>query len=124
VHERAEAVDERRWADYVELLDRGLDELDIEVSRAAESADPGPGVAEVLAIHSSALELAGWRMRFSLHDDAAPEVTAVRASVAVAESELARRRTARGTDARIPGEALERSMEQVRQAARQVGSGA
>lgn len=114
-------MDDRRWADYASVLDRGLDELDLEVSRAqAELADPGQGVAEVLAIHTSALELAGWRMQFSLHDQTEADMTEVRTSIGLAESELERYRAARGAGAPIPADALERSMEEVRQAARQV----
>ncbi|MDZ5446949.1 hypothetical protein U2F26_30215 [Micromonospora sp. 4G57] len=61
-------MDEQDWAGYVAGLDRGLDELNVEIGRAADRPETGPSVEDVLLTHTSALELTGWRMRFGILD--------------------------------------------------------
>lgn len=73
MHAHPSAVEERIWADYVAGLDRALDALTVEMNRAAEHPQAEQGVEQTLLVHMSVLELAGWRMRFTL-SDAAPVV--------------------------------------------------
>ncbi|GIF47126.1 hypothetical protein Afe04nite_16650 [Asanoa ferruginea] len=106
-HTRSDTVDEREWADYVTQLDRGLDEMHIELGRAAEHPDAGPEAAKVLTTHASKLELDGWRLQFTVLDADA------RARLAASEAELA---SYRAGD-RPAADDLERSLDQLRAAA-------
>lgn len=90
-HTRCDTVEDGHWADYVVQLDRGLAELDIEIDRAANGGD-GPGAPEVLVIRTTALELAGWRLRTRLPDPRSGEPSAARSRLAAAEAELERYR--------------------------------
>ncbi len=114
VHQTSAAADDRAWADYVADLDRGLDALHLDIGRAAEQPEKGPGVEEVLLMHTSALELTGWRMRFALPDAAAGEV---RSRIDAAEEELSRYRAACAGESTAPAEPLVRSMDDVRRLA-------
>ncbi|WP_127506607.1 hypothetical protein [Actinoplanes solisilvae] len=82
-HAGAAEVDEQKWADYVDGLDRGLDELDRELVHAADK----PAAEGTLLVHASRLELAGWRLRFDL---AGSEAQGVRERLESAESEVDR----------------------------------
>lgn len=62
-HQQSHDVDESAWAEYVVELERGLDELQIEIARAAEPADAGPTLDDLLYKRTTALELSGWRLR-------------------------------------------------------------
>ncbi|MDR7277328.1 hypothetical protein [Catenuloplanes atrovinosus] len=64
-HARCAAVDEQTWATYAADLDRGLDELHMEIARSAEHADERD-LAQILRVHVTELELAGWRLQVSL----------------------------------------------------------
>ncbi|WP_250030047.1 hypothetical protein [Paractinoplanes maris] len=79
-------VDDQDWAAYVAGLDRGLDELDRELAHAADR----PAAEEKLLVHASRLELAGWRLRFSLPGVARSDPDGVRDRLAAAETELDR----------------------------------
>ncbi|MBL7259898.1 hypothetical protein [Paractinoplanes lichenicola] len=84
--ERAHAtcgrVDETDWASYVTGLDRGLDELQLELTHAADV----PTAEGRLLVKASKLELAGWRLRFSL--PGAGDAEGVRERLSAAESEV------------------------------------
>jgi hypothetical protein len=124
-HSRPEAVDDRQWADYVVDLDRGLDELDAELDRAAgdRPTAAGPGVEEVLTIHASGLELQGWRLRFARFETAA-DLDEVRSRLAAAEAELERFRAEFSTDSGTSAAGLEQSIVDLRQAADRVSEAA
>ncbi|MEU4556930.1 hypothetical protein AB0F72_00970 [Actinoplanes sp. NPDC023936] len=111
-HARCSAVEDGHWADYVAQLDRGLAELDIEINRAA-SGGAGPSAPEVLVIHTTAVELAGWRLRTSLPDSGLEEPSAVRSRLAAAEAELEQYR-AECVTGRASATALERRVEELR----------
>lgn len=110
-HARCAAVEESHWAQYVSELDRGLAELDVEMRRAAEDG-PGPDAPQVLVIHATALELAGWRLRTSATDAASADSPADR--LAAAEAELERYRAACTGGGSVSVAALERRVEQLR----------
>lgn len=40
-----------------------MDELHVEIARAAEPADTGPRLGDLLLTRTTALELSGWRLR-------------------------------------------------------------
>ena len=62
VHSSCERSDDDTWADYVDRLDRGLDEMAIELSRVGEVADT-TGPERVLFVHTTRLEIDGWVLR-------------------------------------------------------------
>ena len=61
VHERSRPTDAQAWAAYRADLDRGLDELSVEVARAAR--EPAGRVDDVLARTAARLELRAWELR-------------------------------------------------------------
>jgi DNA repair exonuclease SbcCD ATPase subunit len=63
LHQHPGEVNESAWAQYITELERGLDELQIEIARAAEPADSGPTLEDLLNKRTTALELSGWRLR-------------------------------------------------------------
>ena len=63
VHERSRPADAELWAAYRADLDRGLDELALEVARAASGPVRGPGVDDVLTTTAARLELRAWELR-------------------------------------------------------------
>jgi hypothetical protein len=63
VHDACEQVDDRAWADYVTRLDRGLDELAVEVGRAGEPSAAGSAADAALYVHATRLEVDGWVLR-------------------------------------------------------------
>ncbi|WP_250008694.1 hypothetical protein [Actinoplanes sp. M2I2] len=77
---------DQEWAAYVAGLDRGLDELDRELAHAADL----PAAEGRLLVHTSKLELSGWRLRVSLPGSAASDRTGVRDRLAAAETEVDR----------------------------------
>ncbi|GAB2577886.1 hypothetical protein GCM10027087_16460 [Paractinoplanes abujensis] len=81
-HTTCGRVDNTDWASYVTSLDRGLDELDRELAHAADA----PTAQGRLLVHASKLELAGWRLRFSL--PGAGDAEGVRDRLSAAESEV------------------------------------
>jgi hypothetical protein len=89
------AVDDARWAAYVDELDRGLSELDLEIARAAEAQDPAIGTREAITVHASAMELAGWRLRFTFDRNSSGAVT--ERALAAAEAAVKSHRS--GSDA-------------------------
>ena len=121
LHERSGSIDERGWAQYVSDLDHGLDELDVEIGRAAQRQGPGPTVEEVLLTHSTALELQGWRLRFDVPGLSTGEVATGRSLAATAGAELDRYRTACENGATVSPDALNRSMDDLRSSVPQGG---
>ena len=115
-HAQCASVQDQDWAAYVSDLDRGLAELDVELARAADRPNGDRDVDDVLVVHSTALELAGWRLRVSLLGDSAADPSGVRQRLAAAEQELQSYRSGGGAPA--PADALEKSVQQVRDAAR------
>ena len=107
-HRRCDAVGDNAWARYVDDLDRGLDELDKEIGRAAEQPG-GTGVDDVLAIRLTGIELQGWRLQLSL--------PAVESRLATAETALKRYEVARANGNEKPAAALDRAMDDLRAAA-------
>ena len=99
--------DAERWQAYVVQLDRGLDELQVELDRAVERSPAPEQVRPVLALRCRALELLAWRWHARGSDGRAgsgePEV------LVDAEREL-RRCEADGR----PREELDRALRQVR----------
>lgn len=51
------------WAAYTADLDRGLDELSVEVARAAQRPGSTRDVEDVLSMAAARLELQAWRLR-------------------------------------------------------------
>jgi hypothetical protein len=125
-HSRSETVDDRQWADYVIDLDRGLDELGTELDRAAgrQPSAVGAGVAEVLTIHASGLELQGWRLRFARFETAGTGLDEVRSRLAAAEAELERFRAGGSTASGRSAADLEQSIVDLRQAVDRVSEAA
>lgn len=112
-HARSEAVDDERWAGYVDSLDRGLDALDSEMSRAAEQP-AGPSVPQVLTIHATGIELQGWKLRFARFENQdGDHLDDARARLAAAEAELDRY----AAGAEPSAESLDKAVSSVRQAA-------
>lgn len=66
-HRHSDEVDDRAWADYMDRLDRGVDELHVELARVAEHPAEPPTVPDIAFARASRLELDGWRMRFDVH---------------------------------------------------------
>nr|WP_221374598.1 hypothetical protein [Actinoplanes polyasparticus] len=77
-------VADQEWAAYVAGLDRGLDELHLELAHAADL----PAATGKLLVHASRLELAGWRLRFSVPGADASDYDGVRERLAAAETEV------------------------------------
>ncbi|MCZ2828503.1 hypothetical protein O2W14_06615 [Modestobacter sp. VKM Ac-2986] len=71
VHERCVQADADAWAAYRADLDRGLDELSVEVARAAQEPARGPAVDDVLTTAAARLELRAWELR--LHTTGGPD---------------------------------------------------
>ncbi len=113
-HEQCGSVGDRAWAEYVSDLDRGLSALDSEVARAVEAPNGGPAVTDTLVIHSTALELTGWRLRFSLLDEASGDRSTVEKHLSMAEQELQRCRTAQANGDQVGTTSLEQSVRALR----------
>jgi hypothetical protein len=111
-------VPDDRWADYVDQLDRGLDELDAELDRAAGRTGAGPDASEVLTIRLTGLELQGWKLRF---DGATGGLDHVRSSLAAAEAELDRYEAECDTGSARTADAVDRSVADLRRAAEAAG---
>jgi hypothetical protein len=62
-HDTCDQVGDRVWADYVTRLDRGLDELAVEVGRTAEPPAAGSPVEGMPYVHATRLEIDGWVLR-------------------------------------------------------------
>lgn len=107
-HAQCASVNNQAWSAYVSDLDSGLAELDIELARAAAGqSDNDPEIEDVLVVHATALELAGWRLRVSLLGDSEADASGVRQRLAAAEQELQSYRSDRVGS-------LEASLQQVR----------
>ena len=117
VHDRCHQVDDEAWAAYSTELDRGLDELQLEVARTAEHPDSGPSVDDVLFARTTRLELDGWLLRLEV-PGAAPDHARARELASVASRELAdySPKTSTGSGATRAG--LGQVMEELRRAAR------
>ncbi len=90
-HARCETVDGASWAGYVVDLDRGIDELHVELAMVAQRPVAGPGVDDVLLARTSALELDAWRLAADA-GPAGPGATDLPAALATAGAALARYR--------------------------------
>ncbi|WP_285627485.1 hypothetical protein [Kineosporia sp. NBRC 101677] len=114
-HAQCASVDHQSWAAYVADLDHALAELDIELARAAEQhTGSDRDVEDVLVVHSTALELTGWRLRVSLLGDPAADPSGVRQRLAAAEQQLQSFRSDRGSDSPAAAESLATSVQEVR----------
>ncbi len=92
VHARCQAVDAASWAGYVADLDRGIDELHVELAMAAQRPVAGPTVDDVLLARTSALELDAWRLALDAGPDRPDGAPGPRPALAAAEAALARYR--------------------------------
>jgi hypothetical protein len=113
VHDTCEQVDDEAWADYVTRLDRGLDELAVELDRTSEPPSAGPGLESMPYVHATRLEIDGWVLRLDhARDGSGAAHGAVRELVA---------RAVRNLDEYRRGEAtrgdLDRAMEDIRDTA-------
>ncbi|WP_299956855.1 hypothetical protein [uncultured Modestobacter sp.] len=61
VHAQCQDAEAAAWAVYTADLDRGLDELSVEIGRAAQQ--PGRAVDDALATAAVRLELRAWQLR-------------------------------------------------------------
>ena len=116
VHERGRPVDADAWATYRAELDRGLDELSLEVARAAQEPGRGPAVDDVLATAAARLELRAWELRLHTATGDDPRVAAAREQAATVRADLEQLAAAPGQAAlhtRVEGDlaALSRAVE-------------
>jgi hypothetical protein len=109
-HTACDQVEDRVWAEYVARLDRGLDELAIEVDRAASDADAATDVT--LFVHATRLEIDGWMLRLDHARDGRDGSTAARDLAARASRDLEDYQ--RGVAGRAD---VERTMDGIREAA-------
>lgn len=117
VHDRCHEVDERAWAAYSARLDRGLDELQVELARAAEHADSAPSAEDLLFARITRLELDGWLLRLDVPGAAADRDKA-REMASAASWELADYRAACSTGSGASRAAVEQAMADLRRFAR------
>jgi hypothetical protein len=113
VHDACEQVDDEAWGAYVIRLDRGLDELTVELARTSEPPSAGPGLEGMPYVHATRLEIDGWVLRLDhARDGSRAGQGAVREAAA---------RAARNLDEYRRGEAtqgdLDRTMEDFREIA-------
>ncbi|MFQ1000834.1 hypothetical protein [Modestobacter sp. SSW1-42] len=88
VHEHCVQADADAWAAYRADLDRGLDELSVEVARAAQQPGRGTGVDDVLAATAARLELRAWQLRLSTAGGPDPQVAGARQLAAAVDAGL------------------------------------
>lgn len=108
-HSQCQAVDDTRWADYVTQLDSGLDELHREVQRASEVVDQrsgqdadGQDIEQLLLTRTTALELAGWKLRMeTLAAQAEQALDALHAGAAGSEARTEAQRALEALRARV-----------------------
>ena len=117
VHDRCHEVDDAAWAAYTARLDRGLDELQAELSRAAEAPDAGTPAADVLFARTTRLEIDGWLVRLDVPRAAADHARALELAAA-ASRELADYRVAAGSGDGASRAGVERAMADLRDTAR------
>jgi hypothetical protein len=113
VHDTCEHVDDEAWGAYVNRLDRGLDELAVELGRTSESPSAAPELEGMPYVHATRLEIDGWVLRLDhARDGSRAGQGAVREVTA---------RAARNLDEYRRGEAtqgdLDRTMEEIREIA-------
>jgi len=65
VHAGCQAAGAVDWAAYSADLDRGLDELSVEIGRAAQQPDGGPTVDAVLHLSATRFELRAWQLKLA-----------------------------------------------------------
>ncbi|OLT15101.1 hypothetical protein BJF78_16790 [Pseudonocardia sp. CNS-139] len=116
VHDRCSEVSDDAWAAYAARLDRGLDELQVELGRAAEHADSAPSADDVLFSRTTRLELDGWLVRLDV-PGAAPDHGRATELASAASRELADYRAACSTGAGASRAAVEQAMADLRRAA-------
>jgi len=87
-HAGCERVDDDAWADHVTRLDRGLDELAIEMRRVAEPSPVGQAVDEAIYIRATHLEIDSWMLRLD-HARGESDAHAARELAAEANRNLA-----------------------------------
>ncbi|QXG75545.1 hypothetical protein KUM42_17300 [Modestobacter sp. L9-4] len=88
VHERCVQADADAWAAYRADLDRGLDELSVEVARAAREPGRASGVDDVLTATAARLEVRAWELRLHTADGDDARVAAARQLVRAVETSL------------------------------------
>jgi hypothetical protein len=116
VHDRCHEVDDGAWAAYSARLDRGLDELQVELTRAAEHPDSGPSGDDVLFARTTRLELDGWLVRLDV-PGAASDHPRARELASAASRELADYRASSSTAAGASRAGVEHAMAALRHAA-------
>jgi hypothetical protein len=117
VHDRCQHVEDAVWAAYTTQLDRGLDELQIELTRAVEHPDSGASAADVLFARTTRLELDGWLVRLDVPGAAADHSRAREVASAVSH-ELADYRATASTGTGASRAGVEQALEELRRAAR------
>jgi hypothetical protein len=117
IHDRCHEVDEQAWAAYAARLDRGLDELQVELARAAEDADPAPSAEDLLFARTTRLELDGWLSRLDVPGAAADRDKALEMA-SVVSRELADYRAACSTGSGASRAAVEQAMADLRRVGR------
>lgn len=127
-HDSCHEVDADSWTSYVSRLDRGLGELQVEVSRAGEGSAATLPMDDVLFTRGTRLELDGWRLQFDIlrsrseadRGRARAELDELTAAADRALTEYERGRPAADVVSRS---AVELAMDEVRNAARAVPPG-
>jgi hypothetical protein len=117
VHDRCHEVDDDAWAAYAARLDRGLDELQVELTRATEHGDSSPSVDDVLFARTTRLELDGWLLRLDVPGAAADHARA-RELASSASRELAEYRAVSSTGSEASRTGVEQAMGELRRTAR------
>lgn len=116
VHDRCHEVADQAWVAYTARLDRGLDELQVELSRAAEDVDSAPSADDLLFARVTRLELDGWLLRLDVPGASADRDKAL-AMASVVSRELAEFRTACSTGPGASRAAVAQAMADLRRAA-------
>lgn len=110
-HARCDEVDDRDWATYLAGLDLGLDELALEVARAAELPEAA-SVDDAVFAQTVRLELDAWVLRLDVAGRDAPADG--RGLVAAVAAELADFRAAAQDGAAASRAGVEQAMDELR----------
>ena len=79
VHSSSQQADAPTWAVYTAELDRGVDELTVEIARAAERQATGAEVDDVLTGAAARLELRAWQLRLGTLTEAGADTAEAQA---------------------------------------------
>jgi hypothetical protein len=114
-HADTHHADDVAWARYSADLDRGIDELSVEMTRVMEQPGGGSGVEDVLYIRATSLELDGWSLRLDVPEHGTE--SDVRTLVATAKRELSEYRAAVSSGQRASRDGVQRAMDELRRTA-------